>query len=93
MSGAHLRFNIPIERFLKDLTEATCQAVLKRGFRGPIAPLKTAVSSAIKKILKNEMQVSQQCGRSIIGICSHAERFEPWSKEARELAKLEKEEP
>lgn len=92
MSGTHLRFNIAIDRFLKDLTEAAFQAVLKRGFRGPKAPLKAAVSRALKKVIKKEMLVCRQCGKSIIGICVHAERFEPWSKEALEMAALEKEE-
>jgi hypothetical protein len=81
MSGAHLRFDIPLERFHKDLTEAACRAALKQGFRGPPAPLKAAVSRALKNVIKKEMRVSRQCGSSIVGICSHAERFVPWSKE------------
>jgi hypothetical protein len=91
MSGAHLRFDVPLDRFLEDLSEAACQTVLKRGFRQPKAPLKAAMTKALKKVLKKSMQVSPQCGMSIIGICSHSERFEPWSKKADELAAIEKE--
>jgi len=87
MSGAHLRFEIPLERFLADLTGAACDAVLRTHGRKTRESLQTEISKALKEIIQKEMQVSAQCGRRIIGICTHVERFEPWSEAAKELEK------
>lgn len=85
MSGAHLRFEIPLDRFLSDLTDAACEAVQKIGLKRKQDILHASVSKALKKVITKEMQVSAQCGKSVIGICSHVERFEPWSEDAKKL--------
>jgi hypothetical protein len=91
MAGAHLRFEISLDQFLTDMVESAVSAVVKKGCKGSRAGLKSEISRALKKVLMAEMQISPACGSHIIGICSHSERFEPWSPEAKKLTSQKKE--
>jgi len=85
MAGTHLRFDIELDRFLDNLTAAACAAAVKRGFCGSKKSLRASTARALKKVIKTDMQACERCGSHIIGVCCHAQRFTPWSQEAKKL--------
>ena len=84
MAGIHVRFEVTPEKFLSDLTTAAYQIALKHGFRAPFDQVELDLLNALRKVIQQEMQISETCG-SAECLALKKDAVEPWSREAKKL--------
>ena len=84
MAGIHVRFEVPPEKFLADLTEAAYRVALQHGLKVPFITMELDLHKALYEVIGRDMMASPACGSEV---CRMAERFGPWSDEAERLFK------
>lgn len=62
MEGIHLRFEITLEQFLEDLTQAVYKIALEYRAGGTFIELQLELWNALREIVRKDMLVSKQCG-------------------------------
>ncbi len=81
MPGIHVKFEIPPEEFLADLTGAAYRVALKHGFKVPFIKIELDLQEALREVIERDMWVSGQCGLFKPCHCEEG-HFRPWSEEA-----------
>ncbi|GEM_PF-2863833 len=86
MAGIHVRFEVTPEKFLSDLTNAAYEVALKHGFCAPFDQVELDLLKALRKVIQEEMQVSEACGSQKC-VALKKDSIKPWSQEASKLFK------
>lgn len=88
MAGIYVRFEVTPEKFLSDLTNAAYEVALKHGFRAPFDQVELDLLKALRKVIQEEMQVSEACGSQEC-LALKKDSLTPWSQDANRLFKEE----
>lgn len=80
MAGTHINFEISLEDFLGNITEAAYQVALRHGFNAPFIDVKLDLQQALREAICRNMKVCPFCNTT--SECQIARRHVPFSREA-----------
>lgn len=83
MNGSlHVKFDKSSEDFLAELAVAAYGVAINLKEHGSFVELELNLWDALRKVIRQNMCFSPQCGSSSPGICTLAKQLKPWSREA-----------
>lgn len=90
MAKVHLKRQIPLDVFLRQLTDGA-YVVLKRQQieEQSDETIKHEIEKVIRKILSIDLEVAEECGLSLF--CQEALHTPPWSQSAQEALRADEE--